>query len=129
MIVHGGANRCQTQSVLANAMEKLHDKRQINGRGYLERTSLAFRDPRHMFVGCASLGARGQRFVRQAPQVLEQRQLQHAGPRPELADRQRRHALVAVQESDQLLPIQTAVAMSENLQRDGVDARLPEVLP
>ena len=83
---------------------------------------------RHVVVGGAAGGARRQQLLGQAAQVFDERQLQHARPRPELADRQRRDALVAVQELDQLLAIEPAVAVANQLDRDRVDARLTGVL-
>ena len=84
--------------------------------------------PRHVRVGCAAGGAGREQFLGQPAQVLDQRQLQHARPRPQLADRQRRDPLVAVQELDQLLAIQTAVAVADQLDGDRVDAGVTGVL-
>ena len=83
---------------------------------------------RHVRIGGATRGARGQQLLRQPAQVLDQRELQHARPRPQLADRQRRDPLVAVQELDQLLAIETAVAVPDQFDRNRVDARLAAVL-
>ena len=79
-------------------------------------------------VGGAARGSCREQLFGQAAQVLDERQLQHARPCPQLADRQRRDALVAVQKLDELLATQAAVAVADQLDRDGVDARLTGVL-
>ena len=79
-------------------------------------------------VGRQARRARGQELVGQPAQVLDERQLQHARPRPQLADRQRRDALVAVEELDELLAIEPAVAVPDQLDGHGVDARVAGVL-
>ncbi len=84
--------------------------------------------PRDVAVGGPARRARRQQFLGQPAQVLDERQLQHARPRPQLADRQRRDALVAVQELDQLLAIEPAVAVADQLDGDRVDARVTGVL-
>ena len=122
------ANRRQPHAVFADAMEQLHDERRRRARRAAPRLPPRSSALRHVAVGGAARGARGQQFLGQAAQVLDERQLQHARPRPQLADRQRRDALVAVQELDQLLAIQPAVAVADQLDRDRVDAGLPGVL-
>ena len=88
----------------------------------------ALLDPRDVGVGGEPRVARRQRLVGEAPQVLDQRQLQHARPRPQLADRQRRDALVAVEEHRELLAVEAAVAVADQLDRHRVDARVAGVL-
>ena len=56
---------------------------------------------------CMRARVRAQNLVGQPAQVLDERQRQHARPRPQLADRQRRDALVAVQERFELLADRT----------------------
>ena len=81
--------------------------------------------PGDIRIGRQPGAARGQRVVGQPPQVLDERQLEHARPRPELADAQRRDPLKARDEDGELLPIDAAVAMAQELDRHGVDARMP----
>ena len=58
-------------------------------------------------------------------QVLDERQLQHARPRPQLADRQRRDALEAVEEAaSSCWTIEAAVAVPDQLDGHRVDARV-----
>ena len=57
---------------------------------------------RHVVVGGAARGACREQLFGEAAEVLDERQLQHARPCPQLADRQRRDALVAVQELSEL---------------------------
>ena len=64
-----------------------------------------------------------QQLIGQAAQVLDQRQLQHAGPRPQLPDAQRRDALIGVHEAIEALGIEARVAETEQRDRHGVDAR------
>ena len=63
-------------------------------------------------------------LLRQAAQVLDEGELEHARPGPQLADRERRHRLVAVHEAHELLPVEAAVAVADQLDGHGVDARV-----
>jgi hypothetical protein len=58
----------------------------------------------------------------QPAQVLDQADLEHARPRPQLADGQGRHGLVGRDEPHEPLPVQTAVALPDQLQRHRVHA-------
>ena len=68
--------------------------------------------------------ARDQNFLRQPPEVLDERDLENARPGPQLADRQRRHRLIAVHEADELRLLETAVAVPQELERHRVDPRV-----
>ncbi len=59
-----------------------------------------------------------------AAQVLDQRQPEHDGNRPQLAEPQRLHALVGGDEARQRAAREPAVAVRDHLQRQRVDARL-----
>ena len=85
-------------------------------------------DPRHVRVGGQARAARLQRLGGQTSEVFDERQLQHAGPRPELADRQRRDALVAVDEHRELLTVDPAVAVAHQLDGHRVDPRVARLL-
>ena len=116
-------------AVLAHAMQQLHDERRSCERR--ERRRGPRRSPleaRDVGVGGAARAACRHDFVGQAAQVFDQRQLQHARPRPQLADRERRDALIAVEELRQLLPVEPAVAVAQQLDRDRVDARVAGLL-
>ena len=129
MFVHGAPNRRGTQSVLANTMKHLDDERRTcESRDSGHSSFEWFLDPRDISVCVAPLNALGLHLVRQTTQVLQKRQLQHAGPGPELSDGQRGDALVALEETGQLLPIESTVAMAQDLQSDRVDANLAEML-
>ncbi|WP_425505353.1 hypothetical protein [Stenotrophomonas bentonitica] len=52
---------------------------------------------------------------RHSPQVLQQRQTQHDGDRPQLAEAQRRKRLVRGDETAQRIGINAAVAMCDGL--------------
>ena len=86
-------------------------------------------DPRHVGVGRPDGRAGLERLLRQPAQVLDEGELQHARPGPQLADRERRDRLVAVQEAHQLLPVEAAVAVADELHGQGVDARVARELP
>ena len=127
VVVHRGANRRQPQAVLADAMQQLDDEGRVGaGRQRLDAARLV--RARHVAVGGVPRGAGREQLFGEPAQVFDQRQLQHARPRPELADGQRRDALIAVQELDELLAIEPAVAVPDQLDGDGVDARLAGVL-
>ena len=85
-------------------------------------------DPGHVRVGGQARAARRQRLGGQTSQVFDERKLQHAGPRPELADRQRSDALVAVDEHGELLAVDPAVAVPHQLDGHGVDPRVTRLL-
>ncbi len=72
--------------------------------------------------------ARLQRLRGQTPQVFDERQLQHAGPGPELANRQRGDALVAVDEHRELLAVEPAVAVTHQFDGHRVDPRVTRLL-
>ena len=73
-------------------------------------------------------GTRVKHFVGEAPEILDERELQHARPRPELADGERGDALKAVEKQRQLLNIKPAVAVPEQLYGNRVNASVARVL-
>ena len=85
-------------------------------------------DPSHVRVSGQPGAARRQGFGGQTSEVFDQRQLQHAGPRPQLADRQRRDALVAVDEHRELLTVDAAVAVAHQLDGHRVDPCMTRLL-
>ena len=85
-------------------------------------------DLRDVAVGRAPRGARLERLLGQPAQVLDQRQPEHARPRPQLADGERRDRLVAVQEPHELLAVEPAVAVADQLHGHRVDARVAGAL-
>ncbi len=86
-------------------------------------------DPRHVRVGRAPGRAGGERLVREPPEVLDERELQHARPRPELADGERGDRLEGVQPAHELGAVEAAVAVADQLDRERVDAGVPRLLP
>ncbi len=119
----------ESRAVLAHALQELHDMRRVQQARERWRLSLARRvDPRHVDVGGAPGGAGGQQLVREAPQVLDEGELQHARPGPELADRERGDRLEALEETHELLAVEAAVAVPYQLHRDGVHAGVAGLL-
>ena len=85
-------------------------------------------DAREQRVRGAARRARVEDLVGQPAQVLDERELQHARPRPQLADRERRDALKAVEEERELRHIEAAVAVADQLDGNRVDARVARLL-
>ena len=120
----------ESRAVLAHALQQLHDERRVDLRRERRRPPVAGRvDLGHVVVGRLARFARVDRLFRQAAQVLDESELEHARPGPQLADRERRHRLVAVQEAQELLPVEAAVAVADELDGQGVDARVAGQLP
>ena len=86
-------------------------------------------DLRDVFVGAEAGAAADEKLVGEPAQVLDQREFQHARPRPELAERQRRDALITVQEQLELRQIEPAVGVAEQCDRHRVDARFARFFP
>ena len=84
--------------------------------------------PGHIRVGGQPRAAGLQRLRGQTPEVFDERQLQHAGPRPELADRQRGNSLVTVDEHRELMTVDPAVAVTHQLDSHRVDPRVTLLL-
>ena len=115
VVVHGDANRRQPKPVLAHAVQQLDDEGGVGVRRQRVNACLVVGSRQTYAIRGTARAAGGQQLVGQPAQVLDERELQHARPGPQLADRQRRDLLVAVQELDQLLPIEAAVAVADQL--------------
>ena len=125
MRVDGGAHRREARAVLAHALQQLHDERRVDLRRERRRPPVPGGvDLRDVLVGRPACLARVDRLLRQAAQVLDEGELEHARPGPQLADRERRDRLVAVHEAEELLPVEAAVAVADQLHGHGVDARV-----
>ena len=70
-----------------------------------------------------AVAATGRNAQCHAAQVFDQRQPQHDRDRPQLAQVQRRHALVRGQETAQAVEVDASVAVRNRFQRNVVDAR------
>ena len=124
------ADRGEPQPVLPGAVEQLHDEGGMHdGRHRPGRLSHVGGHAQDEGVGRPPRLPRLQRLIDQSPEVLDERELEHARPRPELADRQRRHALIAVQKLRELLAIEAAVAVADDLHGDRVDTGFARVPP
>ena len=97
-------------------------------RQRLPRRARAGFDRRHVRSAASRARRACHRLVGQPPEILDQRELQHARPRPQLADRQRRDALIAVQEDAELVTIDAAVAVAHQFDGHRVDPRFARVL-
>jgi len=128
--IDGGADGGQARAVLAQALEELKDVTGVEVLWQRRRLPVAGGvDPRHVGVGRPDGRAGLESLLREPPQVLDEGQLQHARPGPQLANRERSHGLEAVQEAHQLLPVQAAVAVADDLFGQGIDARVARELP
>ena len=122
--IDGNAQAGQMDSVLAQPLEQLHDEGGVfDRRQWREHARRRGVDSRQVRVRGPACGATGERRVRESAQILDQRQPQHARPRPQLADGQRCDRLEAVDEANELGTVQTAVAVADELERECVDAR------
>jgi hypothetical protein len=129
MRVDSGAHRREARTVLAHALQQLHHEGGVDLRRERRRLPVPGGvDLRDVVVGRpAGFACVGQLF-RQPAQVLDQRELEHARPGPQLADCEWRHRLEAVHEADQLLPVEAAVTVAYQLHGHGIDARVSREL-
>ena len=128
VILHGGPDRREPNAVLAHAMQQLHDVGDIGRRCQRSAgVSGAAFDGRHMLVGRPASRARLHRHIGETPEVFNQRELQHAGPGPQFANRQRSDTLIAVDEHGELMAVDPAVAVTHQFDRHGVDSRVPRL--
>ena len=81
-------------------------------------------DPRQRVVRREACRPPRQDSVGQEPQVLEEPELEHAGQRPQLADRQRRYGLKGENETGEPPRAEPAVTVPDQLERHRMDARL-----
>ena len=124
-----GAQRRSAHVVFAGAVQHLHDVGVVRALGNRHRgVGRRGVEAQHVRVGGAAGGAADQDLVGQPAQVLDQRELEHARPRPQLADGQRRDALVTVEEVRELRQVEPAVAVAQQLHGHGVGARLAGVI-
>ena len=130
VVLHGRAHGRQPEAVLAHALEETDEVGggerggQRRGRGLARGVN-----PRDVGVGGLPRRPGLERLLRQPAEVLEEGQLQHAGPGPQLANGQRRHRLVAVQEPDELVALYAAVAVTNQLDGQSVDTRMARQFP
>ena len=111
----------EARTVLPDAVHQLHHVCGVERAGERRHGPLPRRvDPGHVAVGGAPRRPGLHRLVGEPSQVLDECELQHAGPGPELADGQRGDGLESVEEAGQLLPIEAAVAVADQLDGEGV---------
>ena len=122
MRVHGVAHRREARAVLAHTLQELHHERRVDLLRERRRLPVPGGvDLCDVLVSRPACVACVDDLVRQAAQVLDERELEHARPGPQLADRERRHRLVAVHEANELLAVEAAVAVADELHGHGVD--------
>ncbi len=109
--------------ILAHLLQEPHDVGRLQdlGQGRQGRCISGSADLGQIAVGPETRVPAQERFVRQPPQVLDEGELDHAGPSPQLADGERSHSLVGGHEAHELLSIQAAVGVADQLQGHGVD--------
>ena len=120
--------------LIAQPLNQLHGKRGRHRRRVeiLEHSLSRFRflavgpqQPVRDQVGPVPLRAAAADLFRRAPQVFDQHDSKRDRHRPQLADRQRLHALVRLHELRQRLRIEIAVSVRDVSPRDAENARVP----
>ena len=111
-------------TVLAHALQQLVHERDVE---HLGKQWQAAARPRALEGGEAAIRLEAARaaldqLLGQPVQVLDQGELEHAGPRPQLADREGCDGLIGVDEPVQPVTIESRVAIAEQLDGHGVDA-------
>jgi hypothetical protein len=128
--VHGGADRGQAGAVFAEALQQLDHVAGMQALRQLRGPAVSGGvDPGHVGVRGADRIAGLEGLLRQPPEVLDEGELEHARPCPQLADRQGSHGLVAVHEAHELLAVQAAVAVADELDGHRVDPGIARPLP
>ncbi len=119
----GRAHGRDQRPVLAHPLQQPHHVGRLQdvGEGRQGRRGFGAADLGQKAVGLQTRVPALERFVRQSPQVLDEGELEHAGPGPQLADGQGRHRLVGGHEAHELVPVQAAVGVADQLQGHGVD--------
>ncbi len=115
--------RCESRDAgveLAHPLPELGDESARERFGQRERRRRVLQ-LREGSVGRQASRPPGQDPVGQDAQVLEQRELEHAGQGPELADRERRHRLEGEDEAGETFGVETPVAVTDQFERQGVD--------
>ena len=122
-LLHPGVERRDSRVGLAHPLPQLREEGAVKRLG--KRLGwAAVRQPVERGVRLPPGGSAGEDPRRQDSQVLQERELEHAGPCPELADRQRRHGLIGEDEARESLRVEPPVAVPDQLQRHRVDAGL-----
>jgi hypothetical protein len=122
----GEDHRREPQPVLPHAVQQLNQVGDARRRRQLLALRRGALHLQHIAVSRQTGLARLQRLDGEAAQILNQRDFQHDRPGPELADRQRCHPLIGVDEDRELLQIQPAVAVAQELDGHRVDARVAD---
>jgi hypothetical protein len=129
-LVHPPVQRRRVRTVLAQALQQLDEVGGLEGERQL--------GDRPLRAGLVEAGEEGVRLraaaaavedlVRDAPEDLDERHLQHGGPGPELAQGERGHGLVGDEEAREAVRVEAPVAVADELQRHRVDAGTPREL-
>ncbi len=107
----------------ARAPQEVRDERGVHLLGPLAIARSFGFDRRRQAVRRQAMRAHLAQDVAPLAEVVDQRELQHAGPRPQLADRQRRDALEGGDETLQALCVDPAGTGPHQLDGQRVDAR------
>ena len=122
-----GTLRGEARIELAHVGEKLSHKGRVQDLRERHGAIGALEAGPDLVRGAAPLPPR-EKAVREASEILEQRQLQDAGPGPQLADRERCHGLIRLQKTRQALEVEPSVPGTDELDRHGVQPRRPGML-
>ena len=112
-----------TRRTLTHPLEELHDERDMEGLGQRRKLAVAALEPVEVGVRSEPTGAGLDQLLGQTSQVIDQRQLEHTGPGPQLADRERRDRLERVNEAVETLRVEPGIAVAQHLHGHRVDPR------
>jgi hypothetical protein len=115
-----------SRTELAHPLQQLEHEAVRQCRGQLGDGAAANRlEPREVLLRFDEATTALGDLVREAPQVFDQAELQHARPGPQLTQRQRRDDLEGVDEPREPREIDARVAVPDELDRHRVHARHP----
>ncbi len=124
MLVEREAKERDRRAVLAQALDQLHDEGDARRVGELGQAVAFLRGVDQAQEG-GRLGARragGQHRVGQVPEMGQERELQDARPRPQLADAERRRRLKGGEVAGDARRLEPSLAVRQQVLREQLDA-------
>ena len=134
-VLDPGKHRPHRQVFVAHALQQFDDEavgqRRAAGRQLGEDdhgVGCPLACAREQAVGPAiregALGPSRDLLVRQPTHVLDEAEPQHDRHGPQLADRERRHRLIALDVLEQVFAVEAGVGVGDEVQRERIDARI-----